>query len=138
MERVVVWPEVTLQHRQRLRRERACPEQPLAGRVVGTAHLDGQRRCGGGNVAGRHTGCRCRPSYGTHTAKVPFSLRGGPAQATGFLEWWAAARAAASQGALAMPSHLDLDVGGGYTYYGYTYHGYTYYGYTYYGYTYYG
>ena len=48
------------------------------------------------------------------------------------------ARAAASQGALAMPSHLNLEVGGGYTYYGYTYYGYTYYGYTYYGYTYYG
>eukprot|EP00964_Phaeocystis_antarctica_P086434 scaffold54733_cov34-Phaeocystis_antarctica.AAC.1 len=62
MERVVVWSEVTLQHRQRLWRESACPEQPLASRVVGTAHLDGQRRCGGGDVAGRHTGCRCRPS----------------------------------------------------------------------------
>ena len=102
MERVVVRPEVALQHRQRLRRERACPEQPLASRVVGTAHLDGQWRCGGGNVTGRHTGCRCRPSCGTHTAKVPFSQRGGPAQATSFLEWWAAARAAANQGALAM------------------------------------
>ena len=43
MERVVVWLEVTLQHRQRLRRERACPEQPLVCRVVCTAHLDGQR-----------------------------------------------------------------------------------------------
>ena len=43
MERVVVWLEVALQHRQRLRRERACPEQPLVCRVVCTAHLDGQR-----------------------------------------------------------------------------------------------
>ena len=43
MERVVVWLEVALQHRKRLRRERACPEQPLVCRVVCTAHLDGQR-----------------------------------------------------------------------------------------------
>ena len=107
-----MWPEVTLQHRQRLRRERTCPEQPLASRVVGTAHLDGQRRCGGGNVTGRQTGCRCRPSYGTHTAKVPFSQRGGPAQAGELLELWAAARAAASQGVLAMPFLLVLEVGG--------------------------
>ena len=61
MERVVVRPEVALQHRQRLRRERACPEQPLASRVVGTAHLEDQRRCGGGNVAGRHTGTAADP-----------------------------------------------------------------------------
>ena len=42
MERVVVRLEVALQHRKRLRRERACPEEPRAGRVVGAAHLDGQ------------------------------------------------------------------------------------------------
>ena len=79
MERVVVWSEVTLQHRQRLWRESACPEQPLASRVVGTAHLDGQRRCGGGDVAGRHTGCRCRPSLAPpHGEGAPLGPRGRP------------------------------------------------------------
>ena len=136
MERVVVRPEVALQHRQRLRRERACLEQPLAGRVVGTAHLDGQRLCGGGDVAGMHTGVPLQALFGTQTARVPLSgPEGGPAQAGGFLEWWAAAQAAASQGALAMPFHLDL---GSWRWLYYTYYGYTYYGYAHYGYTYYG